>query len=136
MIAKLQARELLLRKKYNDELTKIVRTKNILNIQANFEKESEDKGSGKGLMNVNGRNISTAGQMRKKGDQGSKRSSSQSIEQVSFRQTLITKKKPIAKFEEYFKPYSTSSAVFGNYAINNLKTLKQEATELVKQQKK
>ena len=94
LVAKLETRDMLMRKKYHDEVAKIIRTKNILNIQASFEKEMEGRYEGRGLLGVNGRSMATAGQNRKKEDQSSKRSS-QSIEEISFKDTLTAKKKEL-----------------------------------------
>lgn len=42
-MAKMETREMLMRKKYQDEVTKIIRSKNIVNIQASYEKVMEDR---------------------------------------------------------------------------------------------
>lgn len=40
----------------------------------------------------------------------------------------MMKKKKLAKTEEKFKPYASTGNMFGNYLINNLRTLKEAAS--------
>lgn len=56
MILKMVGKENQLRRKYNEELARLLRTRNIYNINANFERE-EEEGEGRMALNIYGKHI-------------------------------------------------------------------------------
>lgn len=91
----METREALIRKKYQDEVNKIIRNKNIVSIQSSYEKVVEGKEERRGLMGVNGRGIGTPG-LKKKSQQFSRRSS-QSSGEITIKDSLFAQKKTLKK---------------------------------------
>lgn len=56
MILKMVGKENQLRRKYNEELSRLMRNRNIYNISANFERE-EEEGEGRMALNIAGKHI-------------------------------------------------------------------------------
>jgi hypothetical protein len=57
LIAKLETKDAIMKKKYFDEITRIARSKNIVNISSQFEKEFMSKENGRYMLNIDGKTL-------------------------------------------------------------------------------
>jgi hypothetical protein len=97
LISKLLSKETLLRKRYHDEMIRIIRSKNILNIHSSFEKEVEGTFDGKNLLNVNGRTYLNSSKGK---NLNQSLRSSESFSEINHSATIRAKKVKTAKNTE------------------------------------